>query len=173
MKGHSPKKYKVCTPNVLSVDRLQVIQYLGRYTHKVAITHQRAICVADETITFRYKDYHDDNKQKIMTPSQAEFVRRFEKHILPRGFFKIRSYGFLKHYNKTAHLNALRKNMNLPPAPPKVILPVRLRLLKLYAKDITRCPRCEEGTLIIIETIRPRYDHNIVEHDSMVNKLKC
>ena len=92
----------------------QVIQYLGRYTHKVAITHHRILSVDECDITFRYKDYHDGDKQKIMSLSQVEFVRRFEKHILPKGFVKIRSYGFLKHYNKTQRLNALRQHMRLP-----------------------------------------------------------
>jgi hypothetical protein len=141
---------------------LQVIQYLGRYTHKVAITHHRVISVDQTNIAFRYKDYHDGDKQKIMILAQQEFVRRFEKHILPRGFVKIRSYGFLKHYNKTARLAALRKSMKLPPAPPKVMMPVRLRLLERYGKDIARCPKCEKGTMVIIETVRPRYDQPII-----------
>lgn len=141
---------------------VQVIQYLGRYTHKVAITHHRVISVEENNITFRYKDYHDGDKQKIMTLTQQEFVRRFEKHILPRGFVKIRSYGFLKHYNKTARLTALRKSMKLPPAAPKVIMPVRLRLLERYGKDIARCPKCERGTMVLMETVRPGYDHRVV-----------
>lgn len=107
----------------------------------MAITHHRIISLEEGKVTFRYKDYHDGDKQKIMILSQEEFVRRFEKHILPKGFVKIRSYGFLKHYNKTERLNVLRKNMTLPPALPKVILPVRLRLLERYGKDIARCPR--------------------------------
>jgi hypothetical protein len=145
---------------------MQVIQYLGRYTHKVAITHHRIVSVDECDITFRYKDYHDGDKQKIMTLSQVEFVRRFEKHILPRGFVKIRSYGFLKHYNKTQRLNALRESMKLPTAPPKVSMPVRIRLLERYGKDITRCPRCGNGTMMLMETVRPYYDHRITQHQN-------
>jgi Putative transposase/Transposase zinc-binding domain len=147
---------------------MQVIQYLGRYTHKVAITHHRIISVADNKISFRYKDYQDGDKKKIMTLSQEEFVRRFEKHILPKGFVKIRSYGFLRHYNKTERLALLRTSMKLPPAPPKVVLPVRLRLLEQYGKDISRCPVCDKGNMVVIETIRPRYDHKIIEKHSRV-----
>lgn len=148
---------------------VQVIQYLGRYTHKVAITHHRVISIDGNTITFRYKDYRDGDKQKVMTLSQLEFVRRFEKHILPKGFVKIRSYGFLKHYNKTARLNQLRKNMKLPAAPPKVALPVRLRILERYGKDIARCPRCEKGTMILMQTVRPHYNNRIAHQHTVTD----
>src|SRR5690606_14772794 len=72
----------------------QVIEYLGRYTHKVAITTHRILHISDSEITFRYKDYKDGNKQKEMTLTHEEFLRRFEQHILPKGFVKIRHSGF-------------------------------------------------------------------------------
>jgi len=147
----------------------QVIQYLGRYTHKVAITHHRIVSVEGDHITFRYKDYRDGDKQKLMTLSQQEFVRRFEKHILPKGFVKIRSYGFLKHFNKTARLAALRESMKLPPAPPKVVIPVRLRLLERYGKDIARCPKCEKGTMVLVLTVRPCYDYRITDQKQLLH----
>lgn len=139
----------------------QVIEYLGRYTHKVAITRHRILQVADGTITFRYKDYADGDKTKEMTLTQPEFLRRFEQTILPKGFVKIRSYGFLKNHNKHARLNELRAKMNLPPAPPKVKIPVRQRMLEKYGKDISRCPKCERGTMLLMETIRPYHDYRI------------
>jgi hypothetical protein len=142
----------------------QVIEYLGRYTHKVAITHHRIITVDENKISFRYKDYRDGDKQKIMTLSQAEFVRRFETHILPKGFVKIRNYGFLKNHNKTKRLNDLRQTLNLPPAPPKVRIPVQQRLLEKYGKDISRCTKCEKGTMVLKETIRPYSDYRIKNH---------
>src|SRR4030095_2895899 len=75
----------------------QVIEYLGRYTHKVAISNHRIQSVDEHagTITFGYKDYADQGKQKQMPLEVNEFIRRFEQHILPRGFTKIRSYGYL------------------------------------------------------------------------------
>ncbi|WP_245970345.1 IS91 family transposase [Pseudochryseolinea flava] len=151
----------------------QVIQYLGRYTHKVAITHHRVISIDKDSITFRYKDYSDGDKQKVMTLSQHEFVRRFEQHILPKGFVKIRSYGFLKHFNKNSRLNALRKSMNISPAPPKVVLPVRLRILERYGKDIARCPKCLRGTMVLIETLRPRYDWKILQQQNYATKINA
>ena len=139
----------------------QVVEYLGRYTHKVAITHHRILSIEDQAISFRYKDYSDADKMKEMTLSHPEFLRRFEQHILPKGFVKIRSYGFLKNYNKSKRLNELRVKMNLPPAPPKVRIPVQQRMLEKYGKDISRCPKCEKGTMRLMETIRPYYDRSI------------
>ena len=73
----------------------QVIEYLGRYTHKVALSNHRITGIADSKISFRYKDYADGGKQKMMTLEATEFIRRFCLHILPKGFRKIRHYGFL------------------------------------------------------------------------------
>lgn len=139
----------------------QVVEYLGRYTHKVAITRHRILNISGSTITFRYKDYADANKTKEMTLTQPEFLRRFEQHILPKGFVKIRNYGFLKNHNKHARLNELRVKMNLPPAPPKVRIPVQQRMLEKYGTDISRCPKCEKGTMVLMETIRPYDDYRI------------
>ena len=139
----------------------QVLQYLGRYTHKVAITHHRIRSIENNEVTFSYKDYRDGSKMKEMSLPSQEFLRRFEQHILPKGFVKIRSYGFLKNYNKTLRLDALRKSMQLPPAPRKVRIPVQQRLLEKYGKDISRCPKCERGTMMLMQTIRPVYNHRI------------
>ena len=128
----------------------------------MAITHHRVTHLDDHQITFRYKDYHDFDKVKLMTLTNEEFLRRFEQHILPKGFVKIRSYGFLKNYNKSARLNDLRLSMKLPPSPPKVRIPVRQRILEKYGKDISLCPRCEKGTMQLMDTIRPYYNQRII-----------
>lgn len=139
----------------------QVVEYLGRYTHKIAITRHRILEITEKAITFRYKDYSDGDKIKQMALPVPEFLRRFEQHILPKGFVKIRSYGFLKNYNKSQRLNDLRVKMKLPPAPPKVRIPIQQRMLEKYGKDISRCPKCEKGTMLLMETIRPYYDHRL------------
>src|SRR5690606_15089700 len=79
-----------------------VIEYLGRYTHKVAISNHRISGIDDEqgTVTFDYKDYADGCKKKQMTLSASEFIRRFEQHILPERFTKIRTYGYLANRNR-------------------------------------------------------------------------
>ena len=125
-----------------------VVEYLGRYTHKVAITKHRILSISAYSVTFKYKDYRsigtgnaDGNKQKTQSLSIAEFLRRFELHFLPRGYVKIRHYGFLQNHGKTARLNAVRKTMQLQPLPPKINVPVAVRMLEQYGHDITQCPK--------------------------------
>ena len=98
----------------------QVIEYLGRYTHKVAISNHRIVAVENGEVSFRYKDYADNSKQKIMTLQATEFLRRFCLHILPPGFRKIRYYGFLANANSTL-LQVQQKEMGTVRMPPKEI----------------------------------------------------
>ena len=72
-----------------------VLQYLARYTHRVAISNHRLVSFDGESVTFRWKDYAQGNKARLMTVSAEEFLRRFLLHTLPRGFVRIRSFGFL------------------------------------------------------------------------------
>jgi hypothetical protein len=130
-----------------------VVEYLGRYTHKVAITKHRIVNITGDNITFRYKDYSDGNKQKEMRLSIAEFLRRFEIHFLPKRFVKIRHYGFLQNQGKTKRLNAVRVTMQLQPLPHKVQVPVSLRMLEQYGQDITQCPKCKQGRLILVAIV--------------------
>ena len=132
-----------------------VVEYLGRYTHKVAITKHRIINITEADVTFRYKDYSDGSKQKEMTLPIAEFLRRFELHFLPKRFVKIRHYGYLQNHGKTKRLNAVRATMQLQPLPPKVQVPVAMRMLEQYGHDITLCPKCKQGKLILIAIMYP------------------
>jgi hypothetical protein len=132
-----------------------VIEYLGRYTHKTAITRHRIVSITQQSITFNYKDYADGNRQKQMTLSKQEFLRRFELHFLPRGFVKIRHYGFLQNHGKINRLNAVRKTMDLQPLPPIVKIPAALRMLEQYGKDISLCPKCGQGKLLLIAVVYP------------------
>jgi hypothetical protein len=132
-----------------------VVEYLGRYTHKVAITKHRIVNITSDDITFKYKDYSDGNKQKEMTLSIAEFLRRFEIHFLPKRFVKIRHYGFLQNHGKTKRLNEVRATMKLQPLPPKVKIPVALRMLEQYGHDISLCPKCKQGRLALIAIVYP------------------
>lgn len=130
----------------------QVLEYLGRYTHKVAITSNRILSIDDTTITFKYKDYKDGNKQKQMTLSQEEFLRRFEQHILPKGFVKIRHSGFLSHQHKTERLQSICKQLDIAAPAPKVKLPVATLAAMKYGVDITRCSVCKTGKLELVAT---------------------
>lgn len=127
-----------------------VVAYLGRYTHKIAITPHRIISISDHSVLFNYRDYADGNRQKEMHLSHAEFLRRFELHILPKRFVKIRHYGLLQNHGKTTRLNAIRQQLKLRPLPPKVQVPVTVRMLEKYGKDITLCPKCKTGKLMLM-----------------------
>lgn len=130
----------------------QVLEYLGRYTHKVAITTHRIINISDTEITFTYKDYKDGNQQKQMTLRHEEFLRRFEQHILPKGFVKIRHSGFLSHQHKGARLKSICKQLEITPPPPKVKLPVAALAAMKYGVDITQCSVCKTGKLELVAT---------------------
>ena len=130
----------------------QIVEYLGRYTHKVAITAHRITEITDTTITFKYKDYADNDAIKSMTLSHEEFLRRFEQHILPRSFVKIRHAGFLTHRNKHQRIASILQQLNLPSAMPKVKLRTELFLLINTGNDVTKCPKCDTGKLVRINS---------------------
>jgi hypothetical protein len=130
----------------------QIIEYLGRYTHKVAITAHRILQIDDSHISFKYKDYADGNKQKIMKLSHAEFLRRFEQHILPKNFVKIRHAGYLHAKNKMERIAAICQELQLPAPMQKVYVPVSLRLLLQTGKDVMTCPVCGKGQMKHVKT---------------------
>jgi hypothetical protein len=136
---------------------LQVLEYLGRYTHKVAITAHRirAINPSQSTISFAYKNYRNRNtcqEQQEMTLSITEFARRFEQHILPKGFVKIRHYGYLRNHKRSQRLRALFALLQLPPPPPKVQIPAAQRMLENHGIDISQCPKCKSGKMELVAT---------------------
>jgi Putative transposase len=90
-------------------DPEQVLKYLARYTHRVAISNQRLVALTNGQVTFRYKDYADAQQQKTMTLDALEFLRRFLQHVLPRGFLKIRHYGLLANRHRTEKLKECRR----------------------------------------------------------------
>lgn len=123
----------------------QVIEYLGRYTHKVAIDNHRIKGIGGGKVSFSYKDYADGCKQKEMELDATEFLRRFCLHILPQGFRKIRYYGFLANAN-SGLLKIQQKEMGI--APP---LPIK-KDWKTIAKenmglDVSQCPCCKKGLM--------------------------
>lgn len=140
----------------------QVIEYLGRYTHKIAITKHRILGMDKDSVLFKYRDYADGNSAKQMRLPRREFLRRFEQHILPKGFVKIRHYGFLQNRNKYARLSEIRAALSLKPMRPQVVVPVRQRMLEKYGRDIYKCPHCENGRLVLVKTIRAKYDPKII-----------
>lgn len=139
----------------------QIVEYLGRYTHKVAISTHRIKEITDTTITFSYKDYRDGNKQKLMTLSHEEFLRRFEQHILPRRFVKIRHSGFLSHQNKNRRLAKICEQLHIASPPPKIELPVTVLAAMKYGVDIMQCSICKIGKMQLIESFVNTSRHGI------------
>jgi hypothetical protein len=133
-----------------------VIEYLGRYTHKVAISNHRITSIGeDDTVTFSYKDYADGGKQKQMILSTIEFIRRFQQHILPQHFTKIRTYGYLANKNRHRRINEVLKKMKVPLHKELAKLPLQTMLLFKYGMDITECPCCKNKTLQLLQVYYP------------------
>jgi hypothetical protein len=114
----------------------KVLRYLGRYTHRVAISNHRLLAFDGERVTFRWKDYARGNKQRQMTLTATEFLRRFLQHVLPRGFVRIRPFGFLANSCRTARLRLIRELLPQPREPPCAPLVSEARTWN--------CPRCGE-----------------------------
>jgi len=133
----------------------QVLEYLARYTHRVAIANSRLVAMDDGMVTFRYKD-RKNNRLKQTAISAVEFIRRFLTHTLPKGFVRIRHYGFLANRNRKDNLNHIRRLLNLPRQLLKTTASLKEMMLKLTGIDITQCPCCNNGRMQLVAEI-PRY----------------
>ena len=122
----------------------QVIEYLGRYTHKVAISNHRIQGVDKTEVSFSYKDYRDGGKTRQMTLSNEEFTRRFAQHLLPNRFVRISHYGILSSSWKRGRLQQLQQDLHIKR--PEVQPDTRLR----------KCPYCKTGTLVTMEVFGKR-----------------
>jgi len=131
-----------------------VLQYLGRYTHRIAISNHRILSIQDEKVSFKWRDYSDGSKEKVMTIAANEFMRRFLLHVLPPGFTKIRHYGFLASAVKKKKLTLCKKLTGA-----KIIVKSKLSTVEMMMKitgiDITLCPRCGVGHFTIVSGLSP------------------
>jgi hypothetical protein len=133
-----------------------VLDYLGRYTHRIGITNDRLLDFDGDTVRFRYRDYRDDNKTKVLALDTDEFLRRFLMHVLPRGFTRIRHYGLLASRDKTAKITRCLLLLGRPPPPPSETLSARELMLRITRIDIERCPVCRRGRLVRAQTLPRR-----------------
>ena len=132
----------------------QVVEYLGRYTRKVAISNNRIKSISAEgKVLFSYKDYADSNKQKETELPAQEFIRRFEQHILPKGFTKIRYYGYLSNRERSTRIAAILKQLKLPPPKPVISYDYATSMLVRYGVDVHQCKCCQIGKLSLVMTI--------------------
>ena len=133
----------------------QVLEYLGRYTHRVAISNNRLISLDDGMVHFRWKDYADDNRVKVLALDVQEFIRRFLLHVVPGGFVRIRHFGLLANRTRRAKLARCRELL-APPAPaPRPPESVQTLMLRLTGIDIARCAVCQQGRLRLTEILAP------------------
>jgi len=133
-----------------------VLEYLGRYTHRVAISNRRLLALEEGQVSFAWKDYRDGQRQKVMTVSAEEFIRRFLQHALPPGLQRIRYYGFLANCHRAEKLDLCRRLLaagctDLLPQPADC----HSFLATLTASNFRLCPRCGIGTLTSIQILWP------------------
>lgn len=136
----------------------QVLEYLGRYTHRVAISNNRLLEFCDGTVTFAWKDYRHEARNKTMHLDAKEFIRRFLLHVLPPGFQRIRHYGLLANRYREVKLDDCRQLLAAP-APvvelPDVSLDYRDRYQRLTGVSLRNCPHCGRGQMVRIESFLP------------------
>src|SRR5215813_3885839 len=145
----------------------QVLKYLARYTHRVAISNQRLVALADGQVTFKWKDYADGNAVKEMTLSVTEFTRRFLLHILPRGFVRIRHYGLLANRCRRERLECCRKALQHGTTQVSLQGANEAENQSNTERQSPLCPVCRQGHMMIVE----RFEAQGTNHGSFL--LAC
>ncbi len=121
----------------------QVLDYLGRYTHRVAIANSRLIGLVGGEVRFRWKDYRHPQRPKVMILPAGEFIRRFLLHVLPHGFRRIRHFGLLANAHRSAKLALIRRLLDQPePEPAHKPADYRERYAQLFGRSLDICPAC-------------------------------
>jgi hypothetical protein len=136
----------------------QVLAYVARYTHRVALSNNRLLDINEGKVRFHWKDYRNGNRQKTMTLAADEFIRRFLLHVLPEGFQRIRYYGFLANRYREQKLARCRQLLAMPlPVVPddQVAGDYRDQYQELTGTSLTECPACQRRRMVIIEVLKP------------------
>jgi len=136
----------------------QVLRYLGRYTHRIAISNARIVSLADGQVRFRYRDRRHGNRAGIVSVTGSEFVRRFLLHVLPKRFVRLRHYGLFANANRSARLADVCSCLGQPLTPRRPETPAeswRELYLRITGREPDRCPACARGTLRIVAAIPP------------------
>lgn len=144
-----------CKPPFSSAEH--VLEYLGRYTHRVAISNNRLVFFDNGYVTFKWRDYRDNNKQKFMTVTAEEFIRRFLMHVLPDKFVKIRHYGILSNRSRATKLKKCKKLMGvaIKITPATKLSSIEL-LFRLTGIDLNVCPCCTKGKMVRQGKLQPK-----------------
>jgi hypothetical protein len=133
----------------------QVVAYLGRYTHRVALSNDRLVSLEDDQVCFRWRDYRDGSKIKLMRLEASEFIRRFLIHVLPPGFMRIRHYGLFANRQRRHKLVRCRELLNQTAPEPRAEESVEEIMRRLTGRDIRACPHCGQGRLQTIAFLEP------------------
>jgi Putative transposase/Transposase zinc-binding domain len=136
----------------------QVLAYVARYTHRVAISNNRLLAIEEGKVRFRWKDYRNGNRQKTMSLAADEFIRRFLLHVLPQGFQRIRYYGFLANRRREQKLARCRQLLAMPQreaTEEAAVRDYRDQYRQLTGAGLTECPACQRGHMVIIEVLNP------------------
>ena len=149
----------------------QVLDYVGRYTHRVAISNHRLLDAEDGEVRFRWKDYRDGDRLKTMTLSADEFIRRFLMHVLPTGFHRIRYYGFLGHRYRKEKLTQCRRLLGMDSTgmaqePVPSAKDYRERYEELTGHSLRVCPYCREGHMIVVAIVPRSFTPPVIRMNS-------
>jgi hypothetical protein len=144
----------------------KLLSYLARYTHKIAISNHRILACDDKAVTFKWRDYSDGNKMKVMELKPEEFIRRFLSHVLPSGFMRIRSFGFLANSCKAKKVKIIQAQLDYQPQKPTEKCSTAERMLHLTGQDITLCPLCKKGHLKRISDIPSQLNKKVATTDT-------
>lgn len=145
-----------CKPPFQSAE--MVMDYLGRYTHRVAISNDRLVKLEGGKVTFRYRDRKDNDRIKPMTLDASEFIRRFLLHILPDGFVKIRHYGILSNRNRNTKLGLCKRLLSVDwwhEGREKKSESWQDLLTRITGHDLRICPYCGKGRMVLKEVLNP------------------
>jgi Putative transposase/Transposase zinc-binding domain len=144
------------------------LEYLGRYVSKTAIGNERILSYDNQQVTFKWRDYADESKEKVMVLDAHEFIRRYLQHVLPNGFMRIRAFGFLANACKTKNIELIRSQLipsqkdNDSKQEKKSKEPIDELMMRLTGIDINLCQHCKIGRLETIGTILSQWELNLI-----------
>lgn len=134
----------------------QVLEYLGRYTHRVAISNERIVATSKTEVALRVRVNGEGGKKRTLRLAGTEFIERFLQNVLPRGFKRIRHYGLLGSAHKSAHLAAARGALGAPQPQPAVIESVAAFMQRVARIEWAACPHCRLGQFKLLQAIAPQ-----------------
>jgi len=148
----------------------KALEYLARYTHRVAISNNRILNVEDGWVTFSYRDRADDNKRKQRTIPAEKFIRRFLMHVLPKSYMRIRQFGFLINPRKKKNLAKCRELLNVPVPELEEEEPMSIaeKILYFTGVNVNLCPHCKRGNMVEIEELAPLWKRRVSQRRLML-----